>query len=630
MPIPYPEWTLGVHHDGSARYVSNPLPALGETLELHLRVPNDAPIQAVFVRTIPDGEQAFIPMQLEGKDPRAAWYTAKITVRNKRFPYRFKLIAPEGAYYYNAYGISRADAPESRDFVLLADFAAPQWLTGAVFYQIFPDRFHNGDPATTPKDGTPMEHPPYGVFTARIHEWDDLPNKGYSEPVVDLWGGDLIGITQKLSYLAELGITGLYLTPIFTSTSNHRYNVGDFYAIDPHLGGEAALIELRQALDRYHMRLVLDITTNHTGSQHVWFKAAQADENDPAAEYYTFYEHPKSYESWWGVATLPKLNYASQALREVMYRAGNSVMRYWLNPPYRIDGWRIDVWNMTARQKGYDAWGEVGREIRQAIKPSYPNAYLMGENFFDASPSLQGDQLDGVQNYQGFTVPMWRWLAGLDTGGWSEPRPAYSDTVPLPAEAAVEQMQHFMSAIPWGIAQMQFNQLGSHDTPRILTIVGGDVRLAKLAAVILLTYPGVPCVYYGDEIGLEGGKDPDNRRTMIWDASRWNNDLLAFYRRLIELRRTSHALNQGGMQFLYAAGDTLAYLRESERERLIVVGSRTARTEPLTLAVWHGGIENGATFTDILSDERFTVHNGHLTLSALHLGVVRVLIHTGA
>lgn len=612
-----PQWTLGIHHDGSALYVSNGLPTLNEPVELTLRAPLGAPITGAFIRTALDGEQSFLPMSETRTDETSRYYSAKLIMRNRRMTYRFKLITAEGSFYVNAQGVSRADQLDFYDFKLLADFESPAWLADAVFYQIFPDRFYNGDPANLPPVGKPVAHPPHGEFETQHRTWDEKPLPFSQGGSVDFFGGDLLGIQQKLAHLQALGVNAIYLNPIFTSPTNHKYNIEDFFSVDPHFGGNAALIALREALTAAQMRIVLDITPNHCGDTSDWFKAAQADPHADVAEFFTFYEHPHDYEAWFNIKTLPKLNYTSQKLRDVMYRSAESVMKFWLKPPYRIDGWRLDVWNMTARQGSVDLWHDVGREMRTAVKSVDPDAYLFGENFFDGSASLQGDELDAVMNYQGFSFPVWRWLAGHDLGAWHGTPQAYTDRVPLPAEAATEQMRNYLASIPWAVARLQFNQLGSHDTPRILDVVKGNRALVRVANVLLFTFPGVPCVYYGDEIGMAGWADPDNRRPMIWDESRWDSDLFAQHQALIALRKSAHALIHGGLQFLHTEGDVLAYQRHSSAERLLVVAHKGASPAPVVLEVWHGGIADGTRFVDLLGGAEFRVQGGKLDLGTV-------------
>ncbi len=612
-------WTAGLHHDGSALYVSNPLPKQNETLTIRVRVPADAPIRVIFLRTAPDGEQHLMRMHIESEDAVCRYWAADVRVTMPYTPYRFKIMSDEGAYWLTAMGVSRADAPDLWDFKLLADFAAPNWLDDAVFYQIFPDRFYNGDPTNDVPSGAWNRR----GFTTQQREWGTPVLPFQQGGTLDFYGGDLQGITQKLDYLQDLGVTALFLNPIFTAYTNHRYDIANYNEVDPHLGSNEALAELRHALDERAMRLILDVTPNHCGSENVWFLEALADQNAATAEYFTFNHYPDDYETWLGHKSLVKLNYRSQALRDVMYRAEDSVMRRWLHEPYRIDGWRLDVANMTARQGAVQLSHKVWREMRRAVKADNPEAYLFGENFYDGTPHLQGDELDAIMNYQGFTLPLWDWLHDPTN---QDGLPSHADSVPLSTEALAEQWTRFRSAVPWAITAQQFNLIDSHDTPRILNIVNGNKTRVKLAVALLMTVPGVPCIYYGDEIGMAGGSDPDNRRCMPWDEATWDHDLRGYFKRLIQLRRTAPALRNGGFQMLYADDDLLLYQRQSAEQRIIVVAYRGTDTlAEKRVQIRHGGVSDSTTLTDYLTGASFNVYDGCIALTNLLAGSVLLL-----
>lgn len=437
---------------------------------------------------------------------------------------------------------------------------------------------------------------------------------------LEFCGGDLPGITQRLDYLRDLGITALYLTPIFTAPSNHKYDSTDYYHVDPHFGGDAALVELRRALDARGMRLMLDIVPNHCSSMHPWFLAAQADPQAPTAEYFTFDDTlPHGYATWLHVRSLAKLNYRSRHLRDVMYAGPDAIMRHWLRPPYRIDAWRLDVANMLARQGATQLAHTVMRGIRRVVKAEAPETYLLGENFFDGTPQLQGYELDATMNYQGFMFPTLRWLAPRDPETLLA-RP-YADPQPLPTEALAAQWQTQLASIPWMIALQQFNLLGSHDTPRVLTALEGDRDLVRVAIALLVTFPGVPCIFYGDEIGLEGGAAPACRRCMPWDESEWDAEIRAWYQRMIALRQSSPSLRSGGFQILHAEGDTIAFQRETPDERIIVVASRAPHAGFAFLA-GNGGVEDGTVFREIVTSAEDIVTWGWLSaLPAAHADV---------
>lgn len=622
--MPQLDWTAGVHHDGSALYVSNPLPKLGETIQLRIRLPANAPIKAVFIRTAPDGENLHTAMQRSDSDGATQWWEGDLIAVMPQNHYRFKIMTETGwAYHLTAAGISRFERPDWFDFKLVANFEAPSWLPDTVFYEIFPDRFHNGNPELTPKPGAWR----YQRFSVTNQAWGESPKSYQEAGNLNFFGGDLPGIAQKLDYLEDLGVNTIYLTPIFLSTSNHRYDVSDFDQIDPHLGGNQGLADLRAALDARHFRLILDITLNHCGYLNKWFTDAQANlQHSPTADFFTFYNnHPDQYESWLGVRSLPKLNYRSEKLRAAMWGNPDSIMRKWLKPPYRIDGWRLDVANMQGRQGEIQLGHKIGRALRRAVKSENPDAYVFGEHFFDGTPNLQGDELDASMNYAGFTFPLWQWLSGRENG--LEWRPQSSDTSPLPAEAMADAWTLYRAAIPWIVQRQQFTLLDSHDTIRIFEKMNGEKAWIRLAALFQMTYPGVPCVYYGDEIGMEGGADPDNRRTMPWDESAWDHDMHAHYKRIIHLRRTQPALIEGGFQQLYAEGPVAVFQRQSKEQRLIIVGYRgPERLHQITIPIWPSGLGEGAILVDLLNGgERYTVADGSITLTGLEKGAGLVL-----
>ena len=621
--MPDLHWSHSVHHDGSSCYVvAKETISLGSTVKLRVRTGLEAPVESIFVRTNPDGEQHMAPLQLAAKDSASCWWEGDIHVRMLRNNYRFLLLTAEGDWWLTAAGMMRYTPTDAMDFRILAHYHSPTWVHDTVFYQIFPDRFADGDPSNNVRD---HEYECYGKPVV-ARPWGEIPRSIREAGAVEFFGGDLWGIIQHLDYLQDLGINALYLTPVFTSPSNHKYDTVDYRHVDAHFGGDEALIALRNALDERDMRLMLDFVPNHCSSEHPWFLAAQADLNAPSAEFFTFYQWPDEYETWLGVRSLPKLNYRSLRLREQMYAGEDSIARHWLKPPFRIDGWRVDVANMLARQGDSQLEHKVGRGLRRAIKSIAPQAYLIGENWYDGSPQLQGDELDATMNYRGFSVPLQQWLAGFDASlAW---RPGMQDPHMLPTAALADQWRAFIAAIPWQIAAQQFNLLGSHDTRRIQTVVGEDEALERIAAMLLFTFPGTPSVYYGDEIGIGGGGDPDNRRCMIWDQRAWDSGRRAFYRQCTHLRRSSPALRHGGFQILYAAGETLAFMREAPEERLVVVARRAADGLD-ALPVRHGGLPDGLVLKEVISGAETVVEQGMLSLSDLPGAGIQVWRCTG-
>jgi alpha-glucosidase len=605
----HPDWLKSIHHDGSSNYLSELYPKLGERVYIRLRVMRNAPILRVYLRHFPDGEQAFIAMQPIDQHHPGQWWECKLEIKQPVVHYRFVLECTEGIWWYSAAGPSLYDPLDFTDFQILADYQPPVWVHNSVFYQIFPDRFANGDATNDPQ---PQEFEIRG-FRPKTFSWGEPPAPDTPFPMV-FYGGDLQGIQQRLDYLDSLGINALYLNPIFTAHSNHKYDVIDYDHVDPHFGGDQALINLRNALSQRNMRYILDVVPNHCGYWHPWFQHARQHPDSVEAGFFTFDHHPDHYASWLGVWSLPKLNYSSPELRRRIYQGSEAVFRRWLRHPYAADGWRVDVANMLGRQGPIQMGSTIAREIRTAVKESQPEAYLIGENFFDATSQLQGDQWDGVMNYAGLTMPLWHWLRGYQQGAWGL-KGTISGQGPWPTAALEASLRHHLAVIPWAIALQQLNLLGSHDTSRIRSIVGGNPALHQLAAVIQFTFPGVPCVYYGDEIGLEDDPVLASRGCMPWNGEYWDQATNEFYRSLIQLRRTSPALQAGGFQVLSAQEDLFVYQREAGDERLLVAALRGQHPHPAApLAVAHGGIPDGSRFREYFSGAEAEVRGDELLI----------------
>jgi alpha-glucosidase len=606
-----PAWLESVHHDGSERYLSDAYPHLGDSATIRLRTHSTAPVEKVYLRTFPDGEQAITPMQRADTQPPVQWWEISVRISQPVFHYRFALQTANDVWWYSAGGIQNFDPLDATDFQILANYRPPRWVHRSVFYQIFPDRYTNGDPTNDPQPGD---------FTYRGHHpetypWEAPPSPEKPFPLV-FYGGDLQGITQRLDYLQSLGVNGLYLNPIFTAHSNHKYDVVDYELVDLHFGGDQALIELRESLTTRGMHYLLDIVPNHCGYWHPWFQAARLDIDSLEAGFFTFQQHPDDYATWLGVWSLPKLNYQSHELRERIYGRSDSVFRRWLKPPFAADGWRIDVANMLGRQGATQVGKTIAREIRQGVKDANPEAYLIGENFYDATTQLQGDQWDGVMNYMGFTMPLWHWLRGYQQTAWGLQGKINAGT-PWPTTALEAAWCSRRAVIPWAILLQQFNLLDSHDTPRIRSIVSQNDALQRLAAIVQFTFPGVPCLYYGDEIGMADTPELASRACMVWDEGRWDHDLLAFYRRLIQLRRQSTILQTGGFQMLAVEPDTFAYQREDPSGHILVVAHRGASPRLAgPLQVDQGGVPDGSRFREVFSGHTTEVRDGQLWLPA--------------
>ena len=570
------------HHDGSALYVSNLQPRPGETVQVRVRVPHEADIRAVHVRLTPDAEPTFVDAVVDLRTDTEVWWRAEIICRNPVTNYRFILeggtTADHGYQWLNGTGLHLRDVPDAADFRIVTFAAPPAWAADAVVYQVFPDRFAKA-----------VERPaPSWAVQAR---WDDAVDLSRESGSQQLYGGDLDGVLEHLDHLRTLGVTVIYLTPFFPARSNHRYDASSFDRVDPVLGGDEALERLVDAAHVLGMKVLGDFTTNHTGDTHAWFEKALADPESDERGFY-FWEDG-GYVSWLGVKSLPKLNYDSQLLRQRVFEDPSGVVRKWISGSHGLDGWRVDVANMTGRYKAQDVNHELARQMRQAMHESRPDTLLIGEHCHDFALDARGDGWDGVMNYAGFTRPVWTWLRdkGLAPKFLGSPL-----MVPrLGGCSVMETMREFAAIAPWRTIAHSFNLVGSHDTTRIRTLVGEDARQVDVAAGLIFTMPGIPMMTYGDEIGMRGDFGEDGRRPMPWGEQHWDKRILEVYCGLISARKASHALRHGGLRWVHADDDTMVFLRESAEQTALVHCARAAH-DPIQLSARHlTGVAEGVT-----------------------------------
>ncbi|RKN23738.1 glycoside hydrolase family 13 protein [Micromonospora musae] len=569
---------LQPHHDGSARYVPEQAPSLGDTVDVFVRVPAGADVRQVHVRTTGDGEPRFTEAVVDRVDGDDVWWRAPVEVRNPVSNYRFLLTGASDQRWLNAAGTVGHDVPDHGDFKLVSHAPPPAWARDAVIYQIFPDRFARSAGA----DGRAL--PDWAIPC----DWDTpVVGRGPETPY-QFYGGDLDGIAERLDHLDRLGVNTVYLTPIFPARSNHRYDAADFDRVDPLLGGDAALARLADAVRARGWRLLGDITSNHTGDAHRWFAAAVADVDAPERGLYYFDEltgrdnsgSPRceiepSYESWNGVRSLPKLNWGSAELRRRFATAPDSVLRRWLREPYGLAGWRVDVANMTGR-RGADAYThEVAALLRTVVTQTRPDALLMAEHGHDHTGDLDRDGWHGTMNYVGFTDPVWSWLRHGE-----QPVPNFLGTPGgvrrRDAAAVLATMDTYRSLVSWRSYTHSWQLLGSHDSARIRTVVG-DAARHEVAVGLLATMPGLPMIFAGDELGLTGINGEDSRTPMPWHRpERWDGGTFAAYRALLRLRRDEPALRHGGLRWVHHDPETLVFLRESPAGTVLVLARRAA------------------------------------------------------
>jgi alpha-glucosidase len=538
------------HHDGSDMFVRDVPDELGGDAVLRLRVPRETRHESVALRYVRDGEPQFAVAHVDEETETDTWLRATLPVTNPITRYRW--VFPGASV--NAVGAGPYEVPDGDDFMLTLGAGGPDWHLESVVYEIFPDRFASS--------GLDVEPPEWAV----PRTWDELPTgRGFATPR-EWFGGDLPGIAARLDHLEALGVNAIYLTPIFPAGSTHRYDAATFARIDPLLGGDQGLATLVEAARSRGIRLVGDLTLNHCGNEHEWFRAAR--EGGLEREFFYFDDAlPHGYEAWFGVRTLPKLDWRSEELRSRML----AVMRRWLESG--LDGWRIDVANMIGRFRDLDLNQEVAQLVREVIRA---DELLVAEHGHDFRPDLDGRGWQGTMNYAGFLRPVWSWLRAaelpdvLEDSFWGAPFGlAHADGF-----ETVARMRAFRAGLPWESTLHSWPLLDSHDTARFRSV--SRSRAAHVVGIGLqMTTPGVPMVFAGDELGLEGAWGEDARRTMPWDRpDDWDSELLDSYRRLISLRRTSRALQRGGIRYAHVSADAIAYLRETSDERLLCLAAR--------------------------------------------------------
>ena len=555
--------SLTPHHDGSELYLSNSAPKIGEKVEFRVRVPKDCSLTEVMIRIYHDGEPRTFAMTVKSSNKVESWWATKVTVLNPVAQYRFLLIGKNSYQWLNAAGIFNHEVTSGADFQILAKPKYPQWINKSVFYQIFPDRFASS--------GKKRKLPTWLVPRA----WNDLPKGRDKTTGVEYFGGDLEGVEEHLDHITDLGVNGIYFTPFFPASSTHRYDAASFDRVDPILGGDKALLSLAVAANKKGIRMMGDLTTNHCGAAHPWLAKATANKSSKEHSYFFWDKSIKhGYVGWWGLASLPKLNYSSPALRKAMWESENSVVRKWLQPPYSLAGWRIDVGNMTGRHLDQDLNQLVMRGIRSAMDEVNPDAWLVAENADNFPSDLDGFGWHGTMNYNGFMRPIWGWLKEnpkVEGGFFGLPTSLPRFT----GGEMVAAMTQFNSGIPWRALMASMLLLNSHDTARFRNVVGGNVDRHFAGMGLLLTYPGVPSIFAGDEIGLQGAWGEDARRTINWDHQEdWDLPFLERVRKLVKIRRSSDALAYGGLRWVTINNDHVAYLRESKKESVLVIVAR--------------------------------------------------------
>lgn len=611
------------------------------------------------------------------------YYETFVQLGTEQVFYYFEIHCGQMVCYYNNVGLCNS-VEEYYNFTMTPGFHTPDWAKGAIFYQIYVDRFYNGDRSNDVEDN---EYIYIGEGTSKVTDWNKYPA---AMGVREFYGGDIAGVMQKLDYLQDLGVEVIYLNPIFVSPSNHKYDIQDYDYVDPHFGrivkDEGELLqkdeqgnwksdpdypnkaasryicrvtdkenleasnrlfaEFVEEVHRRGMKVILDGVFNHCGSFNKWLdreciyenaegyeKGAFVSEDSPYNTFFKFREHQwpynPHYDGWWGHDTLPKLNYEeSPALFDYIMHVG----RKWVSPPYNVDGWRLDVAADLGQSGEYNHY--FWKEFRRNVKEANPNALILAEHYGDPTEWLKGDEWDTVMNYDAFMEPLTWFLTGVEKHS-DEYR---QDQLGNP-DSFFGSMRHFMTRFHTQSLQVAMNELSNHDHSRFLTRTnrkvgrtaylgpeaaneGVDKAIMRLAVMIQMTWPGAPTIYYGDEAGLCGWTDPDNRRAYPW--GREDQDLIDFHKEIIRVHKDYQAMKTGSIMFLHGQYQFISYGRFDEQDKFVIAINSGDQPVSVELPVWRLGLTEATRMARLINTSpegfsletaMYSVENGILRLN---------------
>ena len=611
------------------------------------------------------------------------YYETFVQLGTEQVFYYFEIHCGQMTCYYNNVGLCNS-VEEYYNFTMTPGFHTPDWAKGAVFYQIYVDRFYNGDRSNDVEDD---EYFYIGEGTSKVTDWNKYPA---AMGVREFYGGDIAGVMQKLDYLQELGVEVLYLNPIFVSPSNHKYDIQDYDYVDPHFGrivkdeGEVLqrdengnlkadptypnksasryicrvtdkenleasnqlFAEFVEEVHRRGMKVILDGVFNHCGSFNKWLDRECIYENAPGYEkgayvaedspYNTFFKfrerqwpYNPHYDGWWGHDTLPKLNYEeSPSLFDYIMHVG----RKWVSPPYNVDGWRLDVAADLGQSGEYNHY--FWKEFRRNVKEANPDALVLAEHYGDPTEWLKGDEWDTVMNYDAFMEPLTWFLTGVEKHS-DEYR---QDQLGNP-DSFFGSMRHFMTRFHTQSLLVAMNELSNHDHSRVLTRTnrkvgrtaylgpeaageGIDKSIMRLAVMIQMTWPGAPTIYYGDEAGLCGWTDPDNRRAYPWGSE--DQELIDFHKEIIRIHKDYQALKTGSILFLHGQYSFISYGRFDEQDKFVIAINSGEQPVSIDLPVWRLGMTEGNRMARLINTSQdgfsletamYNIENGILHLN---------------
>lgn len=622
--------------DGGPNFVQPMEPKAGDEVKIRFRTARENVEHVYFCA----GEER-TEMKLASRDRLFDFYETHITVDEKAVKYYFEVHAGGKVCFFNKMG-PRKELDSFFNYEITPGFSTPDWAKGAVFYQIYVDRFANGDSSNDVLD---REYIYIGEPVTRVTDWNKYPAK---MGVREFYGGDLQGVLDHLDYLQELGVDVLYLNPIFVSPSNHKYDIQDYDYVDPHFttiavdegevlpegslnniqatkyisrvtdkrnleASNAFFVKFVEEVHRRGIRVILDGVFNHCGSFNKWMdaerlyenqygyeKGAYVDKNSPYHNYFKFYNeeewpYNEEYDGWWGHRTLPKLNYEeSRQLYEYILKIG----RKWVSPPYNVDGWRLDV----AADLGYgeEMNHQFWRDFRTAVKEANPEAIILAEHYDDPREWLEGDQWDTVMNYNAFMEPVTWFFTGMEKHSDEKRSDLLGNT-----RAFLDSMMYHMSRFQYPSLLVSMNELSNHDHSRFLTRTNQTVGrtesmgpeaadanvnkgIMRAAVMLQMTWPGAPTLYYGDEAGVTGWTDPDNRRTYPWGHE--DQELIEYHRKMIRIHKEHEALLTGSLKYLEGAYKVICYGRFTAREKMVVLINGGFDEAKVRVPVWEIGV----------------------------------------
>ena len=634
--------------DGTGDYVCPAEPEINEKVVLRFRTAhNDVDEVKLHI-----GEQEY-PMWKTRTNGEFDFYEIEYQLGEDILRYCFEIKQGAEICFYSRYGIT-GKKENYYDFIISPGFKTPEWAKGAVMYQIFVDRFYNGDPTNDVEDN---EYIYIGAPSRKVKDWNQAPE---AMDIRNFYGGD---------YLQDLGVEVIYFNPLFVSPSNHKYDIQDYDYIDPHYGkivvddGEVLpvgakdnihatkyqqrtgdirnleasnqlFIKLVEEMHKRGMRVILDGVFNHCGSFNKWMdreriyepqpdypKGAYVSKESPYNSFFLFHDarnelwpYNGTYDGWWGHDTLPKLDYEdSPQLEQYIMDIG----RKWVSPPYNVDGWRLDVAADLGFSNEYNHifW----KRFRKEVKDANPDAIILAEHYGDPQDWLQGDEWDSVMNYDAFMEPLTWFLTGMEKHS-DEYRPDLCGN----ADNFVGAMRHFMASMLTPSLQMAMNELSNHDHSRFLTRTNHKAgRVAQLgteaaekdvnkailreAVIMQMTWIGAPTIYYGDEAGLCGFTDPDNRRTFPWGNE--DKELQAFHKEVIRIHKEEKPLKKGSIKLLASDENLLAYGRFEAGEQIVVVVNNSDELRTVTVPVWYAGVEMEGRMKRLI----YSYENGYTT-----------------